>query len=61
MVPLYESVSRMEHGMAMRRFAKVSTVEPLHKGLLGERQKWPLWRGCRYGEVGSNMLIPRGH
>ena len=28
------------------------TVEPLHNGHLGDRRKWPLWRGGRYGEVG---------
>ena len=31
------------------------TVEPLHNGHLGDRRKWPLWRGGRYGEVGCNM------
>ena len=30
----------------------LSTVEPLHNGHLGDRRKWPLWRGGRYGEVG---------
>ena len=29
-----------------------NTVEPLHNGHLGDRRKWPLWRGGRYGEVG---------
>ena len=28
------------------------TVEPLHNGRLGDRRKWPLWRGARYWEVG---------
>ena len=28
------------------------TVEPLHNGHLGDRRKWPLWRGGHYGEVG---------
>ena len=27
-------------------------VELLHNGHLGDRRKWPLWRGSRYGEVG---------
>ena len=27
------------------------TVEPLHNGHLGDRRKWPLWRGGCYGEV----------
>ena len=29
-----------------------NVVEPLHNGHLGDRRKWPLWRGGRYGEVG---------
>ena len=28
------------------------TVEPLHKGHLEDRRKWPLWRYSRYGEEG---------
>ena len=31
---------------------KLHTVEPLHNGHHGDRRKWPLWRGGRYGEVG---------
>ena len=30
----------------------VYTVEPLHNGHVGDRRKWPLWRGGSYGEVG---------
>ena len=30
-----------------------TTVEPLPNGHLGDREKWPLWRGSRYGEVGG--------
>ena len=29
-----------------------TTIEPLHNGQLGDRRKWPLWRGGRYEEVG---------
>ena len=36
----------------LRRFSVITTVEPLHNGHLGDRRKWPLWRGGRYGEVG---------
>ena len=31
---------------------KLHTVEPLHNGHHGDRKKWPLWRGGRYGKVG---------
>ena len=33
-------------------FILANTVEPLHNGHLGDRRRWPLWRGGRYGEVG---------
>ena len=33
------------------------TFEPLHNGYLGDRGKWPLWRGGCYGEVGCNMTF----
>ena len=33
------------------------TFEPLQNGYLGDRGKWPLWRGGRYGEVGCNMTF----
>ena len=36
---------------------KRNTVKPLHNGDLGDRRKWPLWRGGRYGRVGGNMAI----
>ena len=29
------------------------TMEPLLHGHLGDRRKWPLWRGGRYEEVGG--------
>ena len=29
-----------------------TTVEHLHNSRLGDRRKWPFWRGGRYGEVG---------
>ena len=29
------------------------TMEPLQNGHLGDRRKWPLWRGGRYEEVGG--------
>ena len=32
---------------------KRNTVKPLHNGDLGDRRKWPLWRGGRYGRVGG--------
>ena len=28
------------------------TVEPLRNGHTGNRRRWPLWKGGRYGEVG---------
>ena len=30
---------------------QMNTVKPLHNGYLGDREKWPLWRGGHYGEV----------
>ena len=39
---------------------KRNTVKPLHNGDLGDRRKWPLWRGGRYGRVGGNMAIFSG-
>ena len=30
----------------------VFIVKPLHNSHLGDKRKWPLWRGGRYGEVG---------
>ena len=29
------------------------TMEPLQHGHLGDRRKWPLWRGGRYEKVGG--------
>ena len=29
----------------------ISTVEPLHNGLFGDRGKWPSWRGGCYWKV----------
>ena len=29
------------------------TMEPLQNGHLGDRRKWPLWRGGHYEEVGG--------
>ena len=34
------------------RESNLYTVEPLYNGHLGDRRKWPLWSGARYGEVG---------
>ena len=30
----------------------IQSNEPLHIGHLGDKRKWPLWRGGRYGKVG---------
>jgi len=38
-----------ECGEHMLRYSK--TVEPLYNGHLGDRRKWPLWRGGRCREV----------
>ena len=33
-------------------FDRENTVQPLYNGHLGDREKWPLLRAGRYGELG---------